>query len=134
MKTNIGIINALIRITAGFAILAWVTGKMIRKPHRDSYILVALLAAMKIGEGILKYCPVTDLFERYQGNRDHKDDFDFGSSFGSKFGEEQKHEKSSNKDFQKTASEFDLDFDYLRQQLEGDGDGDGTGASSYNPS
>ncbi|MFE7064656.1 DUF2892 domain-containing protein [Sutcliffiella sp. NPDC057660] len=133
MKPNIGIINALIRLTAGFTILAWIISKMVRKPHRDSYILVALLAAMKIGEGILKYCPITDLFERYQGNRGHKDDdFDFGG--GDESGTDHKQESSTNKDFKKTASEFDLDFDDLRQQLEGDGDGDGTGASSYNPS
>lgn len=130
MKPNIGIINALIRLTAGFTILAWITSKMVRKPHRDSYILVAMLAAMKIGEGILKYCPITDLFERYQGNRSHKDDdFDFGG--GGESGIDHNQE-STNKDFKKTASEFDLDFDDLRQQLEGDGDG--TGASSYNPS
>ncbi|MGD6830537.1 YgaP family membrane protein [Sutcliffiella halmapala] len=128
MKPNIGIINALIRLTAGFTILAWIISKMVRRPYRDSYILVALLAAMKIGEGILKYCPITDLFERYQGNRAHKDDFDFGDDSG----DSHKNESSSNKDFKKTADEFDLDFDDLRQQLEGDGDG--TGASSYNPS
>lgn len=131
MKPNIGIINALIRLTAGFTILAWIISKMVRKPHRDSYILVALLAAMKIGEGILKYCPITDLFERYQGSRGHKeDDFDFVG--GSESGNSHKNESSTDKDYKKTASEFDLDFDDLRQQLEGDGDG--TGASSYNPS
>jgi hypothetical protein len=128
MKPNIGIINALIRLTAGFTILAWIISKMVRRPYRDSYILVALLAAMKIGEGILKYCPITDLFERYQGNRGHKDDFDFDSEFGN----DHKNEGSTNKDFKKTANEFDLDVDDLRQQLEGDGDD--TGASSYNPS
>lgn len=105
MKQNIGIINALIRLTAGFTILAWIISKMVRRPYRDSYILVAMLAAMKIGEGILKYCPITDLFERYQGN--YMDGFDY-------------------------ESEFDLDFDDLRQQP--DGDGDVPGASSYNPS
>lgn len=130
MKPNIGIINALIRLTSGFTILAWIISKMVRKPHRDSYILVALLAAMKIGEGILKYCPITDLFERYQGNRGHKDDFELGA--GGESGTGHKQESSTDKDFKKTASEFDLDFDDLRQQLEGDGDG--TGASSYNPS
>ncbi|WP_223702097.1 YgaP family membrane protein [Sutcliffiella deserti] len=71
MRPNIGIVNALIRITAGFTILAWITSKMVRKPYRDSYIFVALLAAMKIGEGIVRYCPITDLFDRYQ---DHDDD------------------------------------------------------------
>jgi hypothetical protein len=80
---NIGILNALIRITAGFAILAWITSKMVRRPYRDSYKLVALLAGMKIAEGILRYCPMTAGFEWLQDYRnDHNEEnnhynFDF---------------------------------------------------------
>ncbi|WP_268877441.1 YgaP-like transmembrane domain [Sutcliffiella halmapala] len=77
MGPNIGIINALMRLTAGFTVLAWITSKMVRRPYRDSYLVVALLAAMKIGEGILRYCPLTDLFDRFQDYRGHDDDYDF---------------------------------------------------------
>jgi len=66
MKTtpNIGIINALIRMTIGFTLLAWTTAKMIKRPWRDSYLFIAILAAMKIAEGIVRYCPLTALYEK----------------------------------------------------------------------
>lgn len=63
---NIGIINALIRITFGLTILAWSTAKMVKYPWRDSYLFTALCGAMKVAEGIVRYCPVTALFENYQ--------------------------------------------------------------------
>jgi hypothetical protein len=66
VNTNIGILNALIRITIGFTILAWATAKLVKKPWRDSYIFVAMMAAMKIAEGIVRYCPMTALFEEWQ--------------------------------------------------------------------
>ncbi|PLT33300.1 DUF2892 domain-containing protein [Bacillus sp. V5-8f] len=65
-KQNIGIVNALIRITFGFTILSWSTAKLVKKPWRDSYILLALMGAMKVGEGILRYCPLTALYEKSQ--------------------------------------------------------------------
>ncbi len=64
VSSNIGIINALIRITIGFTILAWSTSKLARRPWRDSYLVMAMIGAMKVGEGILRYCPVTALFEK----------------------------------------------------------------------
>lgn len=66
VKQNIGILNALIRITCGLTILAWSTAKMVKRPWRESYIFMAMMGAMKVGEGIVRYCPVTDLFERSQ--------------------------------------------------------------------
>ncbi|CAG9621351.1 YgaP family membrane protein [Sutcliffiella rhizosphaerae] len=74
IRPNIGLINALIRITAGFATLAWITSKMVRRPHRDSYKVVALLAGMKIAEGLLRYCPLTAGFERLQDYRNEHND------------------------------------------------------------
>ncbi|WP_462412747.1 YgaP family membrane protein [Neobacillus sp. Marseille-QA0830] len=68
VKQNIGILNALIRITLGLTLLSWTTAKMVKKPWRDSYLLVAICAAMKVAEGIVRYCPVTALYENYQGN------------------------------------------------------------------
>ena len=61
---NIGIVNALIRITIGFTLLAWTTAKMVKRPWRDSYLFVAILSAMKIAEGIVRFCPITALYER----------------------------------------------------------------------
>ncbi|MCZ0755940.1 YgaP family membrane protein [Anoxybacillus sp. J5B_2022] len=66
MKVNIGIGNALIRITCGLTLLAWATAKMVKRPWRDSYLMVAMLAAMKVAEGITRFCPLTAIFEKYQ--------------------------------------------------------------------
>lgn len=66
IKPNIGMLNALIRITVGLTILSWSTAKMVKRPWRDSYLFVAMCAAMKVAEGIVRYCPVTALYERYQ--------------------------------------------------------------------
>jgi hypothetical protein len=63
---NIGILNALIRITIGLTVLSWSTAKMVKFPWRDSYLFIAICGAMKVAEGIVRFCPVTALFERYQ--------------------------------------------------------------------
>jgi hypothetical protein len=60
---NIGIVNALIRITVGFTVLSWATAKLVKMPWRDSYLWMALLGGMKVGEGILRFCPITAMFE-----------------------------------------------------------------------
>lgn len=68
VKPNIGIVNALIRITIGLTLLSWCTAKLVKQPWRDSYLFVALCAAMKVAEGIVRYCPVTDLYEKNWGS------------------------------------------------------------------
>ncbi|MEY8188176.1 YgaP-like transmembrane domain [Peribacillus simplex] len=66
-KQNISIINALMRITCGITLLTWAMAKMVKKPWKNqSYIFVVMLSAMKIGEGILRYCPVVDAMENRQ--------------------------------------------------------------------
>lgn len=62
-KQNIGVINALIRITFGLTMLSWATAKLVKKPWKNSYIIIAFLSAMKVAEGIVKYCPMTDLVQ-----------------------------------------------------------------------
>ncbi|MCM3706188.1 MULTISPECIES: YgaP family membrane protein [Cytobacillus] len=66
VKTNIGIVNALIRITVGLTVLAWSTSKLVKRPWRDSYLVMAMLGGMKVAEGIVRFCPITALFERGQ--------------------------------------------------------------------
>jgi len=73
IKPNIGIINALTRITIGLTILSWCTAKLVKKPWRESYLLLAMCGAMKVGEGIVRYCPITALFENKQGMMEEKD-------------------------------------------------------------
>lgn len=66
IKPNISILNALIRITIGLTVLSWCTAKLVKQPWRDSNLFVALCGAMKVAEGIVRFCPVTALCERYQ--------------------------------------------------------------------
>lgn len=66
VRPNIGILNALIRITCGLTILAWSTSKLVKWPWRDSYLLMAIIGAMKVAEGIVRYCPITDLCKKCQ--------------------------------------------------------------------
>lgn len=66
VKSNIGIVNALIRITVGLTVLAWSTSKLVKRPWRDSYLVMAMLGGMKVAEGIVRFCPMTALFERGQ--------------------------------------------------------------------
>jgi hypothetical protein len=65
-KPNIGILNSLIRITIGLTILSWSTAKLVKRPWRDSYLLMACIGAMKVGEGIVRYCPLTALYDMGQ--------------------------------------------------------------------
>ncbi|MCA1032920.1 DUF2892 domain-containing protein [Bacillus timonensis] len=74
MKPNIGILNAIIRMTCGFTMLAWSTSKLVKYPWRDSYLIMAMLAGMKIAEGITRFCPLTYLFEKYQTKQDDQVD------------------------------------------------------------
>jgi hypothetical protein len=73
VSKNIGIVNALIRITLGLTILSWSTAKMVKHPWKESYIFIALCGAMKVAEGIVRFCPVTALFREYKD--DMKDQF-----------------------------------------------------------
>ncbi|WP_174733566.1 YgaP family membrane protein [Mesobacillus harenae] len=67
VKTNVGTINALIRITAGLTVLSWATARMIKQPQSESNLIIAMLGGMKVAEGIVRYCPVTALFEENGG-------------------------------------------------------------------
>ena len=68
IQPNIGILNALIRITMGLTILSWSTAKLGKRPYCRSYLWVALCGAMKVAEGIVRYCPVTDFIQKRQDN------------------------------------------------------------------
>lgn len=70
VKQNIGIMNALIRITVGLTMLSWATAKLVKRPWRNSYLFIAFLAAMKVGEGIVKYCPMTDVIQNQMNGSD----------------------------------------------------------------
>jgi hypothetical protein len=66
VKQNIGMVNALVRIAIGLTVLAWSTAKLVKKPWCNSYLLIAFMGAMKVAEGIVRYCPLTDYLKSQQ--------------------------------------------------------------------
>ena len=68
IRPNIGILNALIRITIGLTVLSWSTAKLVKRPYCQSYLWVAMCGAMKVAEGIVRYCPITDFIQNNQVN------------------------------------------------------------------
>ncbi|WP_243290975.1 DUF2892 domain-containing protein [Bacillus sp. FJAT-47783] len=76
LRPNIGIVNALLRITFGLTALCWACSKYIKMPWRDSLLLVIMCAAMKVGEGILRFCPITFMFECYMEDDEDLDEED----------------------------------------------------------
>jgi hypothetical protein len=66
MRPNISIINALVRITFGLTLLAWITAQLTKRNHSSSMWLLAIVAAMKVAEGITRFCPLTFVFDRYK--------------------------------------------------------------------
>ena len=68
IKQNIGILNALIRITVGLTVLSWSSAHFTKKPWCTSYLFYMICGAMKVAEGIVRYCPITDLLQNAQTN------------------------------------------------------------------
>ncbi len=59
MRPNISIMNSLVRITVGLTILAYGTAKLTKRRCSNSVILLIIVGAMKVAEGILRFCPMT---------------------------------------------------------------------------
>jgi hypothetical protein len=73
LKKNVGDIDAFLRITLGFAGLAWSISKMSRNRYDQSAPVATLLSAMKIAEGIVRFCPLSALLGiSTTNNRIHK--------------------------------------------------------------
>lgn len=77
MRPNIGLINALIRIALGITAVSWATAKLAKRPYLTAPLIVSFLGAMKIAEGITRFCPLTYLFEEreYLFFDDEEDDY-----------------------------------------------------------
>lgn len=64
LQPNIGILGALIRITIGLTLLSCSTAKMVKRPYCQTYLWTAIMGAMHVAEGIVRYCPVTALMQQ----------------------------------------------------------------------
>jgi len=75
LKPNIGTLNALIRITCGFTLLGWGTAALVRRPQRNYPLFSMFMGAMKVAEGITRFCPIVFLYEeRQNGDNDLDED------------------------------------------------------------
>lgn len=64
MKQNIGTLNSLVRISCGLTMLAYATATMTRKPYSGIPVFIAMAGAMKVAEGIVRFCPLTYAFKK----------------------------------------------------------------------
>lgn len=60
---NIGLLQAFIRLTFGFTMLAWGTSKLVKRPFRNTPLIVIMMGAMKVAEGLTRFCPLTFFVE-----------------------------------------------------------------------
>lgn len=60
MRTNVGTLDALFRISSGLFGLGWSISRMTRYPHRGTYLMVAMMSAMTVAQGVTRYCPMLE--------------------------------------------------------------------------
>lgn len=61
MQKNVGTIDAIMRITCGLTGVAWATSRMVRYPRRGLPTAVAMMGAMRVAEGVTRFCPMLKL-------------------------------------------------------------------------
>ncbi len=58
MNKNVGTTDAILRITCGLFGVAWGTARMTRSPNDAMPVLITMASAMKVAEGITRFCPM----------------------------------------------------------------------------
>ncbi|KMK75308.1 YgaP family membrane protein [Alkalihalobacillus pseudalcaliphilus] len=69
MRPNIGTVDALIRITIGFVLLAWTASKSQQRMCHRFPFFTGLMGALKVAEGITRFCPVYYVCKKNQKQR-----------------------------------------------------------------
>lgn len=64
MKKNVGTVDAYLRITCGLIGLVYSAMKMKWRPNSALYQFVLFCSAMKVAEGITRFCPMLQLLNR----------------------------------------------------------------------
>ncbi len=62
MKKNVGTFDATMRIMWGLLGLSWGISRMVRYPSRTTPFLVSIISAMKVAEGVTRWCPMLQMF------------------------------------------------------------------------
>jgi hypothetical protein len=65
-----GIIQAMIRIAAGVSMIGYATAALVTKPKQLTAHLTLLAGAIKIAEGIVRYCPSMTLINQFRQKQD----------------------------------------------------------------
>lgn len=73
MQKNVGLCDALCRITFGLAGLAYSIAKVRQNRFQRFPWFLALCSAMKVAEGILRYCPVLAIMGKNTCGRKNED-------------------------------------------------------------
>ncbi|MBH0231452.1 DUF2892 domain-containing protein [Halobacillus yeomjeoni] len=75
MKSNIGTINAMLRITAGLSMLTFATIRAAKRGEDSSmHPVMVVIGALKVAEGITRYCPLTAVCEDLMYESDGKEE------------------------------------------------------------
>ncbi|ERI08684.1 YgaP family membrane protein [Aneurinibacillus aneurinilyticus] len=72
MKKNVGLCDAFIRITLGLIGLSYSTARMAQRPYGMSPFIITILSAIKIAEGITRFCPLLAMLGISTENEDGK--------------------------------------------------------------
>jgi hypothetical protein len=76
VQKNIGTLNAILRITIGLVGLAYCSSRS----RRRFPVILAFIFAMKIAEGMIHYCPMVNIWNKYL--RDYTEDLRVGKTLG----------------------------------------------------
>lgn len=57
MKKNVGTLDSMIRITLGLFGLAWSISQTVKHPRRKMPVFIAFQSALKVAEGVTRFCP-----------------------------------------------------------------------------
>lgn len=79
LRPNIGLMNAYIRLICGFFMLGWGTAKIIKRPFSNMPFFIVLMGAVKLAEGITRFCPITYIAQEKIDQFIHDDDYDHES-------------------------------------------------------
>lgn len=70
MRKNVGTYDALMRITCGLTGLAWGISRLVRRPNSSLPLFITMASAMKVAEGITRFCPMLYLLGKTSLDKD----------------------------------------------------------------
>ncbi len=72
MKPNIGIVNAMLRITCGLSMLTFLKMRAEKNQGHSLHPFMVVAASMKVAEGIVRYCPLTAAYQEMKKSEEEQ--------------------------------------------------------------